>query len=421
MDKKRILIIGGGFGGLTVANQLKHSKFHITLIDKTNHHVFQPLLYQVAMAALSPGDIAVPIRSVFRGREKVKVLLENAVSIDKAKRRVYVKSNDIEDFIDYDYLVLAVGAQHSYFGKNEWEKYAPGLKTLNDALTIRQKVFSSLEITETLHETKETAKYLTFVIVGGGPTGVELAGALSEILLENIKKDYRFIDTHQININLKEGIDRLLPSFPEKLSGSAQKVLENLGVKILLNTRVMDINENGVMIGDKIIKTKNIIWAAGNTAQPLLKTLNVPIDKSGRVIVEKNLTIKNYPDIFIIGDAAAVKDKKGIELPGVAQVAIQQGKFVAKLILEVDDLNKSAVFNYKDKGTLATIGRAKAVALIKGYKFTGLIAWLLWAFVHILFLIGFRNKVLVIIQWIWYYFSLKPGIRLIIQRKDAII
>ena len=345
MDKKRILIIGGGFGGLTVANQLKHSKFHITLIDKTNHHVFQPLLYQVAMAALSPGDIAVPIRSVFRGREKVKVLLENAVSIDKAKRRVYVKSNDIEDFIDYDYLVLAVGAQHSYFGKNEWEKYAPGLKTLNDALTIRQKVFSSLEIAETLHETKETAKYLTFVIVGGGPTGVELAGALSEILLVNVKKDYRSIDTHQINIYLIEGIDRILPSFPEKLSGSAQKVLENLGIKILLNTRVMDINEKGVLIGDKIIETKNIIWATGNVAQPLLKTLNIPIDKSGRVIVEKNLTIKNYPDIFVIGDAAAFKDKRGIDLPDVAQVAIQQGKFVAKLIMGADDLYKSAVFN----------------------------------------------------------------------------
>jgi NADH dehydrogenase len=421
MDEKKIVIIGGGFGGLTAAKQLENSDFQITLIDKTNHHVFQPLLYQVAMAALSPGDIAVPIRSVFRGTKKVEVLLDEAVSIDKEKKRVYVSRIDIEDFIEYDYLVLAVGTKHSYFGKNEWEKYAPGLKTLNDALTIREKVFSSLEIAEKLHGTEEASKYLTFVIVGGGPTGVELAGALSEILLENVKNDYRFIDSRQINIYLIEGIDKILPSFPDELSHRAQTDLENLGVKILLNTRVTDIDEKGVIIGDKIIKTKNIIWAAGNEAQPLLKTLNVPLDKSGRVIAERDLTIKNYPEIFVIGDAAVVKDEKGNYLPGVAQVAIQQGKFVAKMIMGSSGINKNEVFKYRDRGTLATIGRAKAVALIKGYKFTGLIAWLLWAFVHILFLIGFRNKALVIIEWIWYYFSLKPGIRLIIQRKDTLI
>src|ERR1035437_277335 len=421
MDEKKIVIIGGGFGGLTAAKQLENSDFQITLIDKTNHHVFQPLLYQVAMAALSPGDIAVPIRSVFRGTKKVEVLLDEAVSIDKEKKRVYVSRIDIEDFIEYDYLVLAVGTKHSYFGKNEWVKYAPGLKTLNDALTIREKVFSSLEIAEKLHGTEEASKYLTFVIVGGGPTGVELAGALSEILLENVKNDYRFIDSRQINIYLIEGIDKILPSFPDELSHRAQTDLENLGVKILLNTRVTDIDEKGVIIGDKIIKTKNIIWAAGNEAQPLLKTLNVPLDKSGRVIAERDLTIKNYPEIFVIGDAAVVKDEKGNYLPGVAQVAIQQGKFVAKMIMGSSGINKNEVFKYRDRGTLATIGRAKAVALIKGYKFTGLIAWLLWAFVHILFLIGFRNKALVIIEWIWYYFSLKPGIRLIIQRKDTLI
>ena len=421
MDEKKIVIIGGGFGGLTAAKQLENSDFQITLIDKTNHHVFQPLLYQVAMAALSPGDIAVPIRSVFRGTKKVEVLLDEAVSIDKEKKRVYASRIDIEDFIEYDYLVLAVGTKHSYFGKNEWEKYAPGLKTLNDALTIREKVFSSLEIAEKLHGTEEASKYLTFVIVGGGPTGVELAGALSEILLENVKNDYRFIDSRQINIYLIEGIDKILPSFPDELSHRAQTDLENLGVKILLNTRVTDIDEKGVIIGDKIIKTKNIIWAAGNEAQPLLKTLIVPLDKSGRVIAERDLTIKNYPEIFAIGDAAVVKDEKGNYLPGVAQVAIQQGKFVAKMIMGSSGINKNEVFKYRDRGTLATIGRAKAVALIKGYKFTGLIAWLLWAFVHILFLIGFRNKALVIIQWIWYYFSLKPGIRLIIKRNDSII
>lgn len=421
MYRKKVVIIGGGFGGLSVAKQLENSSFQINLIDKTNHHVFQPLLYQVAMAALSPGDIAVPIRSVFRGSNNIDILLEDAVSIDMEKKRVYVTGNNIRDFIEFDYLVLAVGSTHSYFGKNEWEKYAPGLKTLSDAITIREKVFSSLEIAERLHEDIETSQYLTFVIVGGGPTGVELAGALSEILLENVKKDYRFIDPRQINIYLIEGINKLLPTFPGELSRRAQRDLEKLGIKILLNTRVTDINEQGVYIGNKIIKTKNIIWAAGNEAQPLLKTLNVPLDRSGRVIVENDLSIKNHPEIFVIGDAAAFRDKNGDYLPGLAQVAIQQGKFVANMIMRLNTQNKMRVFKYKDKGILATIGRAKAVALIKGYMFTGLIAWLLWVFVHILFLIGFRNKALVIIEWIWYYFTLKPGIRLIIQKKDSFV
>jgi len=420
MADKKIVIVGAGFGGLTLAKQLEHSNFQITLIDKVNHHLFQPLLYQVAMAALSPGDIAVPIRSVFRGTKRIEVLMKEVVLFDKDKKRVYTINNDTKEFIEYDYLVIAVGNKHSYFGKNEWEKYAPGLKTLNDALTIREKVFSSLELAEQLHKIDESIQYLTFVIVGGGPTGVELAGALAEILIENVKKDYINIDARKINIYLIEGFDRILPSFPAELSHKALIDLEDLGVKILLNTRVTDINEKEVMIGDKIIKTRNIIWAAGNEVQPLVKTLNVPFDKFGRIITERNLTIKKYPEIFVIGDVAAIKDEKGDYLPAVAQVAIQQGKFVAKIIQGEGGINKNQVFKYNDRGTLATIGRAKAVAVIKGFKFTGLFAWLLWVFVHILFLIGFRNKVLVIVEWIWYYFSLKPGIRLIIPRQDTL-
>jgi NADH:ubiquinone reductase (H+-translocating) len=418
MDGKKIVIIGAGFGGLTLAKELEYSDYNICIIDKTNHHVFQPLLYQVAMAALSPGDIAVPIRSVFRGKENIEVLLENAVSIDKEMKRVFITNTEKEEFIEYDYLVLAVGSTHSYFGNNEWVRYAPGLKTLGDALTIREKVFSSLEIAEKIHGNEKASEYLTFVIVGGGPTGVELAGALSEILLKNVNKDYRFIDSRQINIYLIEGINRILPTFPEELSRRAQMDLENLGVKILLNTRVTDINETGVFIKDKIIKTKNIIWAAGNEAHPLLKTLNVPLDKSGRVLVENDLSIRNFPEIFVIGDAAALKDEQGKFLPGVAQVAIQQAKFVANKIIGYRNRGNKGNFIYHDRGLLATIGRAKAVALIKGYNFTGLIAWLLWVFVHILFLIGFRNKALVILEWIWYYFSLKPGIKLIIERNE---
>lgn len=414
---KRVLIIGGGFGGLTVAKHLEKSGLNVTIIDKTNHHLFQPLLYQVAMAALSPGDIAVPIRSVFRGKKNVEVLMDNAISVDKEKRRVYLSNND---FIEYDYLVLAVGSKHSYFGKNEWEKNAPGLKTLNDALTIRENVYSSLEIAEKQNNSVDASKYLTFAIVGGGPTGVELTGALSEILVKNIKKDYKFISNQKISIYLIEGTDRLLPSFPLELSLRAQKDLEQLGIKVLLNTHVTDITEKGVMIGSEFIETYNIIWAAGNESQPILKTLNTLLDRSGRIIVEKNLTVKNNPEIFVIGDAASVKDDKGNFLPGVAQVAIQQGKFVAKMISSPDKVMSNEIFKYKDRGSLATIGRAKAVALIKGFKFTGLFAWLLWVFVHILFLIGFRNKALVIIEWIWYYFSLKPGIRLIIKKGDTV-
>jgi NADH:ubiquinone reductase (H+-translocating) len=417
MDMKRVLIIGGGFGGLTVAKHLEKSGLNVTIIDKTNHHLFQPLLYQVAMAALSPGDIAVPIRSVFRGKKNVEVLMDNAISVDKEKRRVYLSNND---FIEYDYLVLAVGSKHSYFGKNEWEKNAPGLKTLNDALTIRENVYSSLEIAEKQNNSVDASKYLTFAIVGGGPTGVELTGALSEILVKNIKKDYKFISNQKISIYLIEGTDRLLPAFPLELSLRAQKDLEQLGIKVLLNTHVTDITEKGVMIGSEFIETYNIIWAAGNESQPILKTLNTLLDRSGRIIVEKNLTVKNNPEIFVIGDAASVKDDKGNFLPGVAQVAIQQGKFVAKMISSPDKVMSNEIFKYKDRGSLATIGRAKAVALIKGFKFTGLFAWLLWVFVHILFLIGFRNKALVIIEWIWYYFSLKPGIRLIIKKGDTV-
>lgn len=409
MSSKKIVIIGGGFAGLSAAKEFGDFDADITLIDKTNHHVFQPLLYQVATAALSPADIAAPVRTVLNEYKNIKVIMDEVTGIDTSSKEVITK--DLR--IPFDYLIAAPGSKHSYFGHPEWEKYAPGLKTMNDALYIREKMLLSLEKAEKINYPGETEKYLTFVVVGGGPTGVEMAGSIAEIVKISMMKDFRSIDLTKTTIYLVEALPRLLNSYPEDLSERAKKDLESMGVEVLVNSFVTDINEDGVELKDRFIHTKNIVWAAGNTIPDLLKSLNAEYDKAGRVKVNPDLSLSGAPNIFIIGDAALVKGKDGKFLPGIAPVAMQQGRYVANLIKEGKDSDLREPFKYVDKGTMATIGRAKAVCLIAGLKFTGFIGWFLWCAVHILYLISFRNRFKVMAEWAWYYLTFRHGIRLI--------
>ncbi len=411
---KKVIIVGAGFGGLAAAKKLAGGDFQLTIIDKTNHHLFQPLLYQVATAALSPGDIANPIRSVFSEQKNVEVLLGEVTSIDKQNETIRFNGGSIE----FDYLIIDTGSRHSYFGKDEWEKYAPGLKTVNDALKIRERILLSLEAAEKEKDPEKRQKYLNFVIIGGGPTGVELAGAISEIVNKNLISDFRNIDASMTKVYMVEALSKILSAYPDDLSRRALDDLNKLDVEVLLNQKVVDINEDGVKIGDSFIETSNILWAAGNEVSPLIKTLEIETDKSGRAMVNDDLTIGNYENIFVIGDAAAVKNEDGEYLPGIAPVAMQQGRYVANIISK-NLLSSSRVrFKYKDRGTMATIGKAKAVALIKGFKFSGLFAWLLWSVVHVLFLISFRNRLRVMAEWFWYYITNRPGIRLIVKEDS---
>jgi len=411
---QKVIIIGGGFGGLAAAKELAKYSFDITIIDKTNHHLFQPLLYQVAAAALSPGDIANPIRSILRNNKNVQVVMAEVTSVDKVNRKVIFNGSSLS----FDYLVIATGSRHSYFGKDEWEKYAPGLKTLNDALKIRENVLLSLEAAERIDDPVLREKYLNFVIVGGGPTGVELAGAIAEIVNKNFINDFKNINAQMTKVYLIEAMSGLLQAFPQKLSARALDDLRDLKVEVLLNKRVTDINENGVQIGDEFINTKNIIWAAGNHASPLLKTLDIELDNSGRGLVNPDLSIKGNPDIFIVGDAAAFKDTKGKFLPELAPVAMQQGKYVAQIIYKGLYGNARKRFKYRDRGAMATIGKGKSVAVIKGLKLSGLIAWFTWSFIHIMYLINFRNRIRVMAEWIWYFITNRPGIRLIVKKSN---
>lgn len=412
---KKVVIIGAGFGGLSAAKKLAGGEVQLIIIDKTNHHLFQPLLYQVATAALSPGDIANPIRSVFSEQKNVEVLLGEVTSIDKQNKTAQFNGSSIE----FDYLIIATGSRHSYFGKDEWEIYAPGLKTVNDALKIRENILLSLEAAEKEKDPEKRQKYLNFVIIGGGPTGVELAGAISEIINKNLISDFRNIDASMTKVYMVEALPKILSAYPDELSQRALDDLQKLDVEVLLNQKVVDINEDGVNVGEIFIETSNILWAAGNEVSPLIRTLEVETDKSGRAIVNDDLTINKYENIFIIGDAAAVKNDKGEYLPAIAPVAMQQGGHVAKIIRK-NLTNKSCrKFKYNDRGMMATIGKAKAVAVIKGFKFSGVFAWLLWSIVHVLFLISFRNRLRVMAEWIWYYVTNRPGIRLIVKEESS--
>ncbi len=412
MTLKKVIIIGGGFGGLSAAKVIDDSLSDVTVIDKTNHHLFQPLLYQVATAALSPADIAIPIRSILNNKRNTKVILDEAIDIDKSKKIVKLTNSELT----YDYLIVAPGSRHSYFGKNEWEKYAPGLKTLTDAVTIREKIINSLEMAEKENDQSNKIKYLTFVIVGGGPTGVELAGAIAEIAKKTIIKDYKNFKPDDAKIILIEAFPRVLNTFEEKISERAEKYLSAMGVQIIKNTKVEDVNSSGVQTTNGFIITSNVIWAAGNQASPLIQKLNIPTDRAGRIFVNDDCSIPDYPEIFVIGDASQLKDDHGKILPGTAPVAMQQGRFVAKIINAELTGKPRTKFKYIDKGNLATIGKAKAVGEIKGFKIYGLIAWLMWSSIHIFYLIGFKNRFRVMIEWIWYYITNKRGTRLIVGK-----
>lgn len=411
MKKIKIAIIGAGFAGLNTAQALKKSDVEILLLDKTNHHLFQPLLYQIATAALSPGNIAVPIREVLAKQANTTVLLSDISAIVKEKKRVIAANGD---FFSYDYLVIAVGTNHSYFNHPEWESFAPGLKIIADAISIREKILLSYERAErSAIEASFQKKFMSFVIIGGGPTGVEMAGAIAEMAHYSLVNNFRRINPAETRVYLIEGESQLLSSFPKELANKAKRDLESMGVDVLLNTFVTNVTEEGVWLGDQFLESVNVIWAAGNQAPALLKTLDVPLDKNNRVFVEPDLSIPGYPEIFVIGDAACNYDKEGKSLPGIAPVAIQQGKYVAKLISKSVPKEKREPFIYFDKGMMATIGKAKAIAVVGKFKITGYFAWLAWCFIHIFYLISFSNRLLVMIQWAYLYLSNQRRIRLI--------
>lgn len=415
MKVPRVVIIGGGFGGLSAAKKLRRFKgAQVTLIDKRNYHLFQPLLYQVAMAGLSPAEIAYPLRSILKG-ENVSVLLGEVKTINKEERWVETATNKIY----YDYLILACGSTYTYFKSPQWEKFAPGLKTISQATEIRRKVFLALELAERASDPRVREKYMTFVIVGGGPTGVELAGGLGEITRFSLGKDFHNINTYKTKVILIEAGPVILSTLTAELREKAKTGLKELGVEVRVNKMVSDINEEGIWAGGEFISSGTILWAAGVAANPLNKVLGVELDKAGRVIVEKNLSIPKFPEIFVIGDQAHYKwGELHQPLPGLAPVAMQEGRFVARVI-KAKILNKSApeYFKYKDKGQMATIGRSRAVALFRGVEFSGFTAWVAWLMVHIYYLIGFKNRLFVLMQWAWTYLTFRRGARLIIDKE----
>lgn len=405
----RVVIVGGGFGGLNAAKALGAMPMRVTLVDRRNHHVFQPLLYQVATAVLSPADIAQPIRSVLRDLPNVEVVLDEVEGIDPVAREVVMTDGRLP----YDYLILAAGANHAYFGHDEWEPLAPGLKTLEEALDIRRRILTSFEEAEREPDPASRKALMTFVVVGGGPTGVELAGAVAEIARHSLAHDFRHIDTRDARVILIEAGDRLLGTFPERLSRRALQDLQRLGVDVRLGQAVTGVSNGVVMVGDETITAETVIWAAGVRASPLGQFLGVALDRAGRVKVNPDLTIPGHPEIFVIGDMASLAGDDGKPLPGVAQVAMQQGSWAAGNIRRAMRGLPLLPFHYRDLGNMATIGRNAAIADIRGLRLTGFIAWLAWAGVHIINLIGFRNRVLVALQWLWGYLTFQRGARLI--------
>jgi NADH:ubiquinone reductase (H+-translocating) len=405
----QIVIIGAGFGGLKAALKLAHYPVRITLLDRTNHHTFQPLLYQVATAGLSPGEIAAPIRWIVRGHRNIEVLLGEAQDFDLDRH--VVKLGDQE--LPYDYLIVAAGASHAYFGHDEWEPLAPGLKTIEDALEIRRRVLLAFELAERQAASGGPQVQLNFVIVGGGPTGVELAGTLSEIARRALADEFNSIDPKRTQIILLEGGPRILPAYPEDLSRSAENQLRRLGVEVHTSTMVTGVEPAAVRMGATSLPAVVILWAAGVAASPLARKLSAPLDRAGRVLVNPDLSIPGHPEIFVIGDLAAIKDENGQMVPGVAPAAIQQGKATARNIAHDLQGKPRQKFHYLNKGNLATIGRAAAIAQFGKIHVSGFIAWLSWLFVHIFFLIGFRNRIIVLIQWAWSYFTYERGARLI--------
>lgn len=405
----RVVIIGGGFGGLYAARALKRAPVEITLLDRKNHHVFQPLLYQVAMAALSPGDIASPIRWILRRQRNVEVLLADVRAVDTAGKRVILADGEVP----YEFLIVATGATHAYFGHDEWRRQAPGLKTLDDALEMRRRVLLAFERAEREADAERRRALLTFVVVGGGPTGVELAGALAEIAHHSLARDFRHFNPGSAAVILVEAGPAVLSAFPAPLRAAAERDLRKLGVDVLTGAAVTDVSEGGVLVGGRRIEAETVLWAAGVAASPLGATLGVPLDRAGRVLVRPDLTIPGRSDVFVIGDLAALNGADGRPLPGVAQVAIQMGRHAVRNILRAVEHQPYRAFTYKNLGNMATIGRASAVADFETFTMKGWPAWLAWLFVHILNLIGFRNRLVVFVQWAWAYVTYQRGIRLI--------
>ena len=414
-EKPRVVIVGGGFGGLEAAKKLAGQDVRVTLIDRTNYHLFQPLLYQVATAALSPADIAAPVRAILSRWKNMEVILAEVQSVDVAAKKI--KTTDME--IPYDFLILATGARHSYFGHNEWEKLAPGLKSLEDAIELRRRLLMAFEYAEKITDEAARKAAMTFVIIGGGPTGVEMAGAIAEIARYTLAKDFRHIDPSQARVILIEADPRLLGSFPEDLSVSAMKQLVDLGVEVRTSVRATNLTETGLQVGDEFIPCRVKIWAAGNNASFVGKTLGVPIDRVGRVMVNDDLTIPGHPEVQVIGDLANFSHQTGQPLPGVSPVAMQQGRHAATNILRMIKNRGPQRFRYWDKGSMATIGRNKAVADLNFVHLSGLPAWLVWLFVHIIFLVGFRNRLAVLFQWAWAYFTFNAGARLITRNFQS--
>lgn len=414
-SKPRVIIVGAGFGGLEAAKKLAREDMRTTVIDRTNYHLFQPLLYQVATAALSPADIAAPVRAILSKCRNVEVILAEVQSVDVETKKV--KMVDLE--IDYDYLILATGARHSYFGHNEWERLAPGLKSLEDAVELRRRILLAFEYAERTPDETARRAAMNFVIIGGGPTGVEMAGAIAEISRYTLAKDFRHIVPSQARIILIEGEPRLLAAYPPDLSDSARKQLVDLGVEVRTSTRATNLTEDGLQVGDEFIPCRVKIWAAGNNASFVGKTLGAPADRVGRVVVNDDLTIPGHPEVQVIGDLANFTHQTGAPLPGISPVAMQQGRHAARNVLAMVKGREPQRFRYWDKGTMATIGRNKAVADLKFVHLSGRPAWLAWLFVHIVFLVGFRNRLLVLFQWAWAYLTFDKGARLITRNFQS--
>jgi NADH:ubiquinone reductase (H+-translocating) len=412
----RVVIVGAGFGGLSAAIALRRAKVHVTLIDRRNYHLFQPLLYQVATAALSPADIAQPIRSILRHQRNATVLLGTVTGVDTATRDVLILGPDpsTDRRIPYDYLIVATGARHAYFGNDAWEPFAPGLKKIEDATDIRRRILLAFEEAENAAHAEQRAPMLCFVVVGGGPTGVELAGAIAELASMALAADFRHVDPRQTRVVLVEAGPRLLPAFPEALAAKAQRALERLGVEVRLGAPVTACDEGGVMVREERIAARTVLWAAGVAASPAAKWLGAERDRAGRAKVAADLSLPGHPEIFVIGDTALATDATGKALPGIAPAAKQAGRYAARVIRALVDGRKAPPpFRYHHLGNLATIGRKAAIADFGRLHLSGRIAWLLWGMVHIYFLIGFRNRLVVALDWLWAYLTFERGSRLI--------
>jgi NADH dehydrogenase len=410
LDRRHVVIVGAGFGGLSAARSLRDAPLRVTVVDRRNHHLFQPLLYQVATAALSPGDIAYPIRSILRSQANAEVLLADAVGVDVEKRQLVLSDGRLA----YDFLIVATGATHSYFGHADWEPFAPGLKSLEDALEIRKRILLAFERAERETEPARRRALLTFVLVGAGPTGAELAGAIGEISRRVLVSDFRSIDPREARILLVEAGPRILPSFSEGLSAKAEASLRELGVEVQKGVPVTAIGPGFVEIGGQRLEAETVLWSAGVAASPLARSLTAPLDRAGRVLVQADLTIPAHPEVFVIGDLANFPHQTGQPLPGVAQVAIQQGRQAAENILRAATGRPLTPFRYRDPGNLAVLGRAAAVADLPHVKLSGFPAWLVWCFIHILFLIGFRSRFVVMFDWAWAFITYQRGARLIV-------